>query len=71
MNEMAKMMILTGGILLVVGVILLITGKIPGAGRFPGDFLVKKDNFTFYFPLTTCLLISVVVSIILYLWNRK
>lgn len=71
MNDIAKILILTGGVLFVAGLILLILGKIPGVGRLPGDFLVKKDNFTFYFPLTTCLLISALISVILYLWNRK
>ncbi len=46
-------------------------GKIPGAGKLPGDILIKKENFTFYFPLTTCLLASAILSLILFLWQRK
>ena len=71
MNEIAKILIFLGGTFLLVGVLLLIFGKIPGAGRLPGDILIKKENFTFYFPLTTSILISLLLSLILFFWRRK
>ena len=71
MSEMGRWFILGGVLLIVVGALLLSLGKIPGVGKLPGDIIIKKDNFSFYFPLTTCLLISLILSIILYLWNRK
>ena len=71
MSDIAKMLIMTGGFLLLAGVILLLMGKWPGVGRLPGDILVKKENFTFYFPVTTSIIISVILSLILMLWNRR
>ncbi|MFH1783124.1 MAG: DUF2905 domain-containing protein [Candidatus Omnitrophota bacterium] len=46
-------------------------GKIPWLGRLPGDILIKKDNFTFYFPLTTSILISVILTLIFIFIGRK
>ena len=71
MNDVARMLIVTGGILVGVGILVFVMGKLPGIGRLPGDILVKKENFTFYFPLTTSILISIIVSLIFFLWHRK
>ena len=70
-TTMAKTLIFVGGILMIAGVVLLALGKIPGVGKLPGDILIKKDNFTFYFPLTTSILLSLLVSFLLFLWNQK
>ena len=48
-----------------------IAGKLPGVGRLPGDIFIKKENFSFYFPLTTCILISIIFSFIMYLLGKK
>ena len=71
MSDLGKTLIVVGAFIILLGVIVLFVGKIPGAGKLPGDFLIKKDNFTFYFPLTTCILLSVVLSLILYLFNKR
>ena len=71
MGDMARTLIVIGSIIVVLGVTLSVFGKIPGVGKLPGDILIKKENFTFYFPLATCLLISAILSLILYLWNRR
>lgn len=71
MGDVAKTLILLGGVLVAVGLILLIAGKFPGIGRFPGDILIKKENFTFYFPVTTSILISIILSLIFFLWNKR
>ncbi len=67
-----------GRTLILVGVLFVLTGllvslipKIPGVGRLPGDLLIRKDSFTFYFPITTCLLLSVVLTVVLWLAGRK
>jgi len=65
-----KILIFSGLILVGTGVLFLGLEKIPGLGRLPGDILIKKPNMTFYFPLTTCLLLSVLISLILYLIRR-
>jgi len=48
-----------------------IFGKIPGIGRLPGDILIKRENFTLFIPVTTCLLLSLLLSFLFYLWNQK
>jgi hypothetical protein len=71
MADMAKTLIILGLSIVCVGIVLYFLGKIPGAGKLPGDIMIKKENFTFYFPLTTCILISVVFSLILYFLGKK
>lgn len=71
MNDLAKVLITSGMILMIVGVCLLAFGKIPGLGRLPGDMLIKKGDATFYFPITTCILLSAILSVLFYLWNQK
>lgn len=68
---MAKTLILIGALLILIGVAVALLGKIPGIGKLPGDILIKKENFTFYFPLATCLLISLLLSFIFQIWSRK
>jgi formate hydrogenlyase subunit 3/multisubunit Na+/H+ antiporter MnhD subunit len=70
MTELGKILILWGGIMLVVGGLLTLSGKIPWLGRLPGDIIIQRDNFSFYFPLTTCLLLSLVLSLIMALLRR-
>ena len=71
MSDLGRGLILIGGVLILSGVLVLLAGKIPGFGKLPGDILIKKENFSFYFPLTTCLLLSVFLSFLFYLWNQR
>ena len=71
MNDLAKILIMGGLFLIFGGVVLLFLGKIPGVGRLPGDIFIKKENFTFYFPITTCILLSIIISLIFYFINRR
>ncbi len=71
MGEMARLIIGLGFLMIIMGVLLLLFERLPGMGKLPGDILIKKENFTFYFPLTTCLLISLVMSLIFLLSHRK
>ena len=68
--DLGKLLILFGVLLAVVGVALQFAGRVPWLGRLPGDILIRRDNFTFYVPLATCLLVSVVLSLLLYLLRR-
>jgi hypothetical protein len=70
MSEMARFLIIIGVLLVVVGVILLLAPKVPWLGKLPLDFTYKRDNFTFYFPLGTCILLSIILSIIFALWRK-
>ena len=71
MSEMARIFIIIGVVFIVIGIFLGLLGKILGLGRLPGDILIKKENFTFYFPLATCILLSLILSLVFYLWTRK
>ena len=72
MNSIGKLLILAGFVVVALGVLLLILGKfnIP-LGRLPGDIFIKRDNFSFYFPVTTSIIVSIVLSVILYLISRR
>jgi len=66
-----KFLIIFGIIIVAVGVLLLISGKIPWIGRLPGDIMIHKKNFTFYFPLATSILISVVLTFLFWIISRR
>ena len=66
-----KFLIIFGIIIVAVGVLLLISGKIPWIGKLPGDIMIHKKNFTFYFPLATSILISVVLTFLFWLISRR
>lgn len=70
MTGLGKVLIAAGLLIAAVGVALLLSGKIPWLGRLPGDILVRKEKFTFYFPLATSLLLSLILSLILWLFRK-
>ncbi|GFO65455.1 DUF2905 domain-containing protein [Geomonas paludis] len=70
MPSFGKSLIILGLIIAAVGVLFTLAGRIPWLGRLPGDIYVKKENFTFYFPLATSIIISLVLSLILWLFRR-
>ncbi|NIO15826.1 MAG: DUF2905 family protein [Deltaproteobacteria bacterium] len=61
----------TAGILLfIVGVLLMFFPKIPLLGKLPGDIYIRRENFTFYFPITTCILLSILLTLILLIFKK-
>jgi uncharacterized protein HemY len=70
MDEFGKSLIFLGIVLVLVGIIFVFGGKIPWLGHLPGDIHIQRDRFTFYFPLVTCLIISVIISLVLYFFRR-
>ena len=70
MPELGRVLVIIGLVVAVVGVILLLAPKIPWLGRLPGDFTFRLGNFTFYFPLATSIVISVVLSLLFYLFRK-
>ena len=72
LQPIAKLLIAVGVVLVAAGVLLYFGGKVNflGLGRLPGDIRVERDNFRFYFPLATCILISLVLSALMYLLSR-
>ncbi|MEJ2698768.1 MAG: DUF2905 domain-containing protein [Desulfuromonadales bacterium] len=65
-----KILIIAGLLLLAAGLFFTFGGKIPFLGKLPGDIRIERDNFSFYFPLTTCILISLLLSLIFWLFRR-
>jgi len=63
--QAGKILILVGGVTIVLGVILLFSGKIPIAGKLPGDIIVKRENFSLYFPVTTSVILSIALTLLL------
>lgn len=66
---MYRIFIIVGVIFIIIGLLGPFLSKI-GLGRLPGDFYVKGSNFSFYFPITTCIIVSVIISIVLWIFNR-
>ena len=70
-QNLGKLLIVLGVIVIVIGGLLLFSGKIPWIGRLPGDILIQKKNYTFYFPLATSIIISMIITLIFWLlWRR-
>jgi uncharacterized protein HemY len=70
MASLGKILILFGVLLVALGFIFTVGVKIPWFGQLPGDIYVRKENFSFYFPLTTCLILSLIITLVLYLFRR-
>jgi hypothetical protein len=70
MPDLGKTFIFFGILLVVFGVILLLAGKTPWLGHLPGDIVIQRRGFTFYLPLTTCLLVSAIISLVVYFFRR-
>jgi hypothetical protein len=70
MAELGRFLIVVGVILVIVGVVFLLAPKIPWLGHLPGDISYKRGNFSFYFPLGTCILISIILTLIMYLFRK-
>ncbi|MGE5587332.1 MAG: DUF2905 domain-containing protein [Clostridia bacterium] len=65
------MLMVLGGVMLVFGALLAFGEKLPGIGRLPGDILIRRGNFTFYFPLATSIVLSVLLTLLLALFSRR
>ena len=70
MSDFGRLLIILGVGLVAVGALLTLAGKVPWLGKLPGDLFYKGDHVTVYFPLATCLLISVVLSLLFWLFRR-
>ena len=70
MPGLGKSLIIVGLLIALVGVLLTLAGKLPWIGRLPGDIVIKRENFTFYFPLATSIILSIILSLILWLFKK-
>ena len=71
MHGLAKALIIIGVFLIVLGGVFLLAQKFPWIGRLPGDIYIKKGDISFHFPITTCLIISVILSLIMVFLGRR
>ncbi|MGH7773517.1 MAG: DUF2905 domain-containing protein [Candidatus Binatia bacterium] len=65
-----RLLIIFGIVLVVLGLLFTLGAKIPWLGQLPGDIHIQRERFSLYFPLTTCLLISLILTLVLYLFRR-
>jgi len=70
MQEVGKILAVAGALIAVLGIIVMTAGKVPFIGRLPGDIVVERRNFTLYAPIATCLLLSLIVTVIYRLLGR-
>ncbi len=70
MGPLGKMLILLGIFIILIGILLLIGEKIPWIGRLPGDIIIRRKNFTFYFPIVTSILISIILTLLFMLFRK-
>jgi hypothetical protein len=71
MNEFSKVVIFFGAVMIAAGLLSALAGKTGGLGHLPGDLYFRRGNFTFYFPFTTCILLSVVLMLIFIVTGKK
>jgi len=69
-GALGKMLILLGVLIIVIGVLLLVGEKIPWIGKLPGDIIIRKEKFSFYFPITTCIIISIILTLLFTLFRK-
>jgi hypothetical protein len=70
MGDLGKTLMLLGAIAFVLGAGLTLAGKLPWFGRLPGDIVVERGPVTFYFPIVTCIIVSIVFSLLLWMFRR-
>ncbi|MEK7702255.1 MAG: DUF2905 domain-containing protein [candidate division NC10 bacterium] len=70
-NDIGRMLVVFGVLIALVGVVLILAGRVGWLGRLPGDIHIERGNWTFYFPLATSLLLSAVLTLILWIVGRR
>ncbi|NQT46589.1 MAG: DUF2905 domain-containing protein [Candidatus Omnitrophica bacterium] len=70
-SSIGKILIGSGIFLVLMGLVFITAGKIPWVGKLPGDIIIQKENFSFYFPLTTCIILSAILSLAFFLTGRR
>ncbi|MBI5599217.1 MAG: DUF2905 domain-containing protein [Deltaproteobacteria bacterium] len=71
MTHAGKVLILVGLIIVAIGILLTFGSRVPYIGRLPGDIYYKRGDFVFYFPLVTSIIVSIIFTLILYLFFRR
>ena len=71
MRDVGRLLVVLGGIAVLLGIVLLAADRIPWLGRLPGDVVVRRGPVTFYFPIVTSIVVSVVLTLLLNLFFRR
>ena len=70
MPDIGRALLVAGGVLVGLGLLLTLGSRIPGVGRLPGDLVYRRGSITFYFPVVTCILLSLVATLLLRIFRR-
>jgi len=70
-QEIGRFLIVLGVVIVLAGAVLLLAGRLPWLGRLPGDIVVRRDHVTFYFPIVTSIVLSIVLTVLLNLFRRR
>jgi hypothetical protein len=70
MSDLGRLIIIVGIVIVIIGIFVTYNSKIPFIGKLPGDIYYHKEGFTFYFPLTTSIIIGIIISLILRFLNK-
>ncbi|MGE5561224.1 MAG: DUF2905 domain-containing protein [Chloroflexota bacterium] len=64
LDQFGRLLIVIGVVAVGVGLLLTLAGRLPGIGRLPGDFLLRRGNLTLYFPLATSIVLSIILTVL-------
>jgi len=70
-GDIGRIIIFIGLLVVVIGFVFVLGSKLPFIGKLPGDIAIEKGNYSFYFPVTTCIIISIILSFILWFLNKR
>jgi membrane protein implicated in regulation of membrane protease activity len=71
MHDLGKSLVVIGLLIAVLGVVLVLAGRVPWLGRLPGDIHIQRGNWSFYFPVVTSLVVSVLLTLLFWLFGRR
>jgi len=71
MQDFGRLLFIVGLVIALMGILITFAGKIPWIGRLPGDILIRRNNFTFYFPLATSILASILLTLIFWFLSKR
>ena len=70
LGDFGKVLVILGAVIAGIGVLLMLGDKIPWIGKLPGDIIIRREKFIFYFPIVTCIILSVLLTIIFSLFRK-
>ncbi len=71
MQHLGRLLVIFGVVMVIAGILMMLSGKLPWLGRLPGDIVLQRKNFTFYFPLATSILISLLLTLLFWILGKR